>query len=78
MGQKVQDSVNHPSMENMMKTLMNLASGEGEDSDDPEFKELQDLIRDIVKEDMKLETPWDIMAFGMKMMAGGMENAHKN
>ena len=40
MGQKLQDSVSHPSMENMFKTLMTLSQGEGQDSDDPELKEL--------------------------------------
>lgn len=73
MGQRVQDSVNHPTMENMMKTLLSLSHGEGEATDDPELQELQKLIGDILKEDMKLETPFDMLAFGMKMMAGGTD-----
>ena len=56
-----------------MKTLMTLSQGEGEDTDDPELKELQDLVHQILKEDLKLETPWDMLAFGMKFMSGGQE-----
>lgn len=41
MGQKVQDSVNNPLMENMLKTLLTLSQGEGQETDDPELKELQ-------------------------------------
>lgn len=73
MGQRVQDSVNHPTMENMMKTLMTLSQGEGEETDDPELKELQELVKDILKEDLKLETPFDMLTFGMKLMAGGTD-----
>lgn len=75
MGQKVQDSVNHPLMENMMKTLLTLAEGGSSPSDDPELQELQQLTSEILKEDLGLSTPWDMLTFGMKLMAGGKDQS---
>jgi len=78
MGQQMQDSVNHPAMENMLKTLMTLSQGEGSETDDPELKELQQLTKDILQEDLQLATPWDMLSFGMKLMSGGTDMGKKD
>ena len=66
----MQDQVNHPLLENMLKTLLTLSQGDASESDDPELKELQQLTSEILHEDLKLNSPWEMLTFGMKLMAG--------
>ena len=57
------DIMENPSLENIMKNLMNLQKEE-----DEEFKEIKTFISEVMKEDLKMETPFELMTYGMKMM----------
>jgi pantoate kinase len=69
MGNKyISDITKDPSLENVFKNLVNFGADE-DAANDPELKEIQDIIKSIMKEDLKIETPFDVITFGLKMMA---------
>lgn len=55
----------NPSMENILKNVMDLQNDESEDQ---EIKEIKDLMSQIMKDDLKLDSPFEIMTFGLKLM----------
>mgnify|MGYP006889529176 CR=1 FL=1 len=52
------DISENPSLENILKTVGKFTS---EDLDDPELKEIQALVKDVMKEDLKIENPFDML-----------------
>lgn len=62
------DVMKDPSLENVFKNLVNFGADE-DAANDPELKEIQDIIKSIMKDDLKIETPFDVITFGLKMMA---------
>jgi len=66
----IKDVMENPSMENIVKNILNFQDDE---QTDPELKALQSIVQSIIKEDMHLETPFDMMLFGMKMMAADQD-----
>lgn len=36
--------------------------------DDEEFKEVKDFVNEIMKEDLKMETPFELITYGFTMM----------
>jgi len=61
----MQDIMVNPSMENILKNVMDLQNDESEDQ---EIKEIKDLMSQIMKDDLKLDSPFEIMTFGLKLM----------
>lgn len=61
------ESSKNPSLENLLKDVMKFTEDDKEE--DPELKEIRQMIKDVIKEDLKLNSPFDMMAFAVKMMA---------
>lgn len=54
-------------MENIIKSMVNF---QDDDSiDDPDIKEIQQLVKSVVKEDLELDNPFAIIAYGVKLFA---------
>mmetsp|Transcript_3730 Transcript_3730/g.5633 ORF Transcript_3730/g.5633 Transcript_3730/m.5633 type:complete len:368 (-) Transcript_3730:1301-2404(-) len=70
------DVVENPSLENVMKTLTNFQSNDNED-EDPEVKELQGLVKEVMDEDLEIKSGFDLMAFGLKMASGQKEGMNE-
>jgi hypothetical protein len=58
-----QDIMANPSLENIMKNLLNLQKEE-----DEEFKEIKAFIADVMKEDLNMKTPFELVAYAMTLM----------
>lgn len=58
-----QDIMENPSLENIMKNLLNLQKEE-----DEEFKEIKAFIADVMKEDLNMKTPFELVAYAMTLM----------
>jgi len=56
----------NPTLENFLKSLASFTQDDLEE--DPELKELQEIIRTVAKEDLQLATPYDYLALGLKLM----------
>jgi len=68
----IKDIQENPTLENIMKTV---ASFQGESfEDDEEMKEIQEVVQDIIKEDLNIKNPMDMMMMGMKVMAAKDSN----
>ena len=57
----------NPSMENILKNIVNLQM---DDSEDEDLKEIKSLFNQIVKEDLKIDSPFEMLTFGLKLAAG--------
>jgi hypothetical protein len=64
----------NPSMENIVKNVIDLQNDE---SDDQEIKEIKELMSQVLKEDLKVDSPFEILTFGMKMMFEEEEQRNK-
>lgn len=74
MGQKyANDSAKDPGLENMFKSVINFQQNETAAANDPDLKEIQQIIKSVLKDDLKIETPVDMMLFGLKLMANTNE-----
>ena len=70
----MKDVVENPTIENVMKTLAKFTSDEMED---PELKEIQAMLKDAIKEDLEISSPFDMMQFGLKLMTAKKEEQDK-
>ena len=62
----LKDLYENPSMDNVLKTLTNFNTED--ENDDEDLKELKKLVQDLMKQDLELNGPMDVMAFGVKLM----------
>ena len=60
------DIIENPSLENIMKTVGEFSNEDLEN--DQELKEIQEMVQSIIKEDLKIKNPLDMMLMGMKVM----------
>ena len=63
----LKDIMENPSLENIMKTVATFTGDDFEGNE--ELKEIQEVVKDIVKEDLNIKNPIDMMMMGMKVMA---------
>ena len=66
------DIMENPSLENIMKNIVNIQKEE-----DEEFKEIKTFISEVMKEDLKMETPFELMTYSMKFMFKGEEERNQ-
>ena len=66
-GKYFKESMENPTFENIMK---NIASFQSEDTkDDPELIEIQEMVSEIMKEDLSLNSGFDLVKFGVQIAA---------
>lgn len=57
------DIMDNPTLPNILKNIMEM-----QNEDDEEFKEVKDFIGDLMKEDLKMDSPFELMTYGMSLM----------
>lgn len=66
------DIMENPSLENIMKNIINLQK-----EDDEEFKEIKAFIADVMKEDLKMQTPFELVTYAMTLMTKAEDDRTK-
>ena len=56
--------MSNPSIENIIKTVTDI---ELDESDDADIKEIKQMMGDIMTKDLKIDSPWEMINFGIKM-----------
>lgn len=66
--------IKNPSMETIIQSVLEIQNDE---SDDQDIKEIKALMQTILKEDLKIDSPFDLVTKGMKLMLGGADSIQK-